>query len=219
LIQAWHDDLLEGGNVGVALGFKRFGLGKEALKKGEGLKAGPLWMGIRLGQKEGLDYYLQTYMKGACLLHSLRWLLRDLETGSDARFWELLADFVRTFWGEDPSTADFQKVAEKHYGASLNWFFKQWIYGAAIPTYHWEYRAIPAASGNFVEVSVQQENVPPDFRMPVPIAIEYEDGTRETQRVWVDHNGGRLSFPPRTVRVKQVVFNEGNAVLCRAKGR
>jgi hypothetical protein len=163
LIQAWHDDLLEGGNVGVALGFKRFGLDKEALKKGQGLKAGPLWMGIRLGQKDGLDYYLQTYMKGACLLHSLRWLLRDLETGSDAKFWRFLADFVHTYWGADPSTADFQKVAEKHYGDSLDWFFNQWIYGAAIPTYRWEYRVATADSGEAVQVLIQQKT-PANFR-------------------------------------------------------
>jgi aminopeptidase N len=155
LIEAWRDDLLEGGNVGVALGFKRFGLGKEALKKGEGLAAGPLAMGVRLGQKQAVDYYLQTYLKGAYLLHSLRWLLRDLETGSDAKFWQFLADFARTYWGADPSTQDLQRVAEKHFGGSLDWFFKQWVYGMAIPTYRWQYRLAPADSGSAVEISVQ----------------------------------------------------------------
>ncbi|MCI0697080.1 hypothetical protein L0337_34380 [candidate division KSB1 bacterium] len=217
LLEAWRDDLLEGGNVGVALGFKRFGLGKAALKKGEGLAAGPLSMGLRLGQKHALDYYLQTYLKGAYLLHSLRWLLRDLKTGSDARFWEFLADFARTYWGGDPSTQDLQNVAEKHFGGSLDWFFRQWVYGMAIPTYRWEYRLVPADSGSAVEISVQQEEVPPDFRMPVPVMVEYADGVRVTQRFWVDHHGGELAFSPRTAGVKRVVFNEGNAVLCRVK--
>ncbi len=219
LLEAWRDDLLEGGNVGVALGFKRFGLGKEALKKGEGLAAGPLVMGVRLGQKHALDYYLQTYLKGAYLLHSLRWLLRDIETGSDAGFWQFLADFARTYWGADPSTQDLQSVAEKHFGGSLDWFFKQWIYGMAIPTYRWEYRVVPVDSGNKVEISVQQEDVPPDFRMPVPVMVEYEDGVRVTQRVWVDRDGSDLAFAPRTTGVKQVVFNAGNAVLCRMRGK
>lgn len=217
LIESWRDDLLEGGNVGVALGFKRFGLGKEALKKGEGLAAGPLWMGARLGQKHALDYYLQTYLKGAYLLHSLRWLLRDIETGSDAKFWGFLADFARTYWGADPSTQDLQSVAEKHFGGSLDWFFKQWVYGMAIPTYRWEYRIVPADSGSAVEISVQQEDVPPDFRMPVPIAVEYADGVCVTQRAWVDHRGSKLLFSTRKAGVKRVVFNEGNAVLCRVK--
>lgn len=217
LLEAWRDDLLEGGNVGVSLGFKRFGLGKAALKKGEGLAAGPLSMGLRLGQKHALDYYLQTYLKGAYLLHSLRWLLRDLETGSDVRFWEFLADFARTYWGADPSTQDLQNVAEKHFGGSLDWFFKQWVYGMAIPTYHWEYRLAPTDSGSAVEISVRQEDVPPDFRMPVPVMVEYADGTRVTQRLWVDRDGGELAFSLRAAGVKRVVFNEGNAVLCRVK--
>ncbi|MGH7601371.1 MAG: M1 family metallopeptidase, partial [bacterium] len=217
LIEAWRDDILEGGNVGVALGFKRFGLGKEALKKGEGLAAGPLVMGARLGQKHALDYYLQTYLKGAYLLHSLRWLLRDLETGSDAKFWQFLADFARAYWGADPSTQDLQSVAEKHFGDGLDWFFKQWVYGMAIPTYRWEYRIVQADSGNAVQISVQQEEVPPDFRMPVPVAVEYADGTQISRQVWVNNNGGHLSFPSRAVGVKRVVFNDGNAVLCRVK--
>jgi hypothetical protein len=219
LIRAWHDDLLEGGNVGVALGFKRFGFSKAALKKGEGLAAGPLAMGVRLGQKNALDYYLQTYLKGAYLLHSLRWLLRDLETGSDAKFWQLLADFARTYWGADPSTQDLQKVAEKHFGGSLDWFFAQWVYGTAIPTYRWEYRAIATDSGNTVIISVKQQEVPPDFRMPVPVAVEYADGARVAGRVWVDHRGGNFSFPPREAGVKRVLFNDGNAVLCRVKDK
>jgi hypothetical protein len=219
LLQSWRDDLLEGGNVGVSLGFKRFGLSKEALKKGEGLAAGPLAMGVRLGQKQALDYYLQTYLKGAYLLHSLRWLLRDLETGSDAKFWQFLADFASTYWGADPSTQDLQKIAEKHFEGSLDWFFKQWIYGMAIPTYRWQYRVVQGDSGNKVEISVQQEEVPPDFRMPVPVAVEYADGTRVTRRLWVARDGGNHIFPPRASSVKRVVFNEGNAVLCRMKGK
>ncbi|MDZ7344424.1 MAG: M1 family aminopeptidase, partial [candidate division KSB1 bacterium] len=164
LIEAWRDDLLEGGSVGVALGLKRFGLGREALKKSEGMAAGPLWMGIRLGQKEPLDYYIQTYMKGAYVLHMLRWLLRDLDTGSDAKFWKLLTDFISTSRGADPSTRDFQKVAEKNYGASLDWFFQQWIYDTEVPTYLWRYRVTPTDSGDHVEFSVQQEKVPPSCR-------------------------------------------------------
>ena len=102
---------------------------------------------------------------------------------------------------------------------ALDWFFKQWIYGMAIPTYRWSQQVKATVSGNLVQILIQQKDAPPDFRMPVPITIEYEDGTGESRRVWVDHHGGKLSFSLRTVGVKQVVFNEGNAVLCRVKGK
>jgi hypothetical protein len=219
LIKAWREDLLEGGSIAVTLGLQRFGLGKDALKKSEGMAAGPLYMGIRLGQKEALDYYLQTYIKGAYVLHTLRWLLRDLETGGDAKFWQLLSDFGQTHWGADPSTRDFQKIAEKHYGASLDWFFNQWIYDTAVPTYRWQSEVTVTDSGNVVKLFVQQEEVPRDFRMPVPVAVEYDDGVRVIRRVWVDRHGGQLRFPPRAAGVKRVVFNEGEAVLCRVRGR
>lgn len=214
LIQSWHDDLLEGGHVGVELGLQRFGLGKDALRKGEGLAAGPLWLGVRLGQKDQLDYYLATYRKGAYVVHSLRWLLRDLTTGSDAKFWALLADYVQTYWGADPTTSDLQRVAEQHYGAPLDWFFQQWVYGMAIPTYQWTQQTL---SSNALQIRIQQEDTPPDFRMPIPIAVEYADGVKVRQRVWVDHNGGQYTFPPRAAAVKKVEFNEGQAVLCRVK--
>ncbi|MCG3118442.1 MAG: hypothetical protein ALAOOOJD_00647 [bacterium] len=171
-------------------------------------------MGIRLGQKDDLDYYLATYRKGAYIVHSLRWLLRDLATGSDAKFWALLADFVQTHGGADPTTSDLQKIAEKHYGAPLDWFFQQWVYGMAIPTYHWTQQTF---SGNALHLAIKQEEVPPEFRMPIPIAVEYADGVKVRQRVWVDHQGGQYTFPPRAAAVKKVEFNEGHAVLCRVK--
>ncbi len=217
LIQAWRDDLLEGGHIGVTLGLKRFGFAKNALKYSEGLAAGPLWLGVRLGQKDDMDYYLATYRKGAFVVHSLRWLLRDLDTGSDERFWAFLTDFVQTYRGADPSTLDLQKTAEKHFGAPLDWFFKQWVYGMAIPTYRWTQQVQATAAGTIVSISVQQERVPPDFRMPVPITVEYNDGVKITKRVWVDRQGAQLTFRPRHARVKKVVFNAGNAVLCRLK--
>jgi hypothetical protein len=217
LIQSWRDDLLEGGHVGVALGLRRFGLGNEELRKSEGLSAGPLWLGIRLGQKDELDYYLATYRKGAYLVHSLRWLFRDLATGSDAKFWKFLSDFSQTFWGADPTTRDLQRVAEKHFGASLDWFFKQWVYGTAIPAYRWSHQKITTEAGKAVQISIQQEEVPPDFRMPVPVAVEYADGVKLSERIWVDRHGGQFTFAPRAAGMKRVLFNDGNAVLCRVK--
>lgn len=236
MLQAWNNDLLNRGNVGVSIGMQRFGFSKQALRKSEGEKAGPVWMGVRLGQKEPLDYYMQTYEKGAYVLHMLRWLLRDLGTDSDQRFWALLADFLRRYQAAEPASADFQKIAESHYGASLDWFFQQWIFATDIPTYTWSYTILPAAleqptspvglpvasfgveprqEAQLVRVQVRQENVPPHFEMPIPITVEYADGVRDTRRVLVNHEGGVLEFPAYPAKVTRVLFNTGNAVLCR----
>ena len=235
LLEAWRDDILDGGHIGVSLGMQRFGLGKEALRRAEGMKAGPLWLGFRLGQNEALDYYTHVYEKGAYVLHMLRWLLRDLETDSDAKFWNMLADFLRQYQGREPATEDFQRVAEQHYGAALDWFFQQWIYRNEAPTYHWSYEIVeaprtpqigmPVAKGeeeggateHVLRVKAKHEGVSRDFKMPVPVLIEYLDGVRETQRVWVTHEGGELEVALRSAKVSSVAFNRGNAVLGRAK--
>ncbi|MDZ7266469.1 MAG: M1 family aminopeptidase [candidate division KSB1 bacterium] len=233
ILQAWSNDLLEQGNVGVSIGMQRFGFSKEALRKSEGLRAGPIAMGVRLGQREALDYYMQTYEKGAYVLHMLRWLLRDLDTGDDSRFWNLLADFLRVHRDGEPATRDFQRLAEQHYGAPLTDFFRQWIHHNHVPRYHWRHEIItvpatlpaglpvarPAPSSGkpeyIVRVHVRQQDVPPDFNMPVPVTVEYADGFTLTRRVQVSHEGGLLEFPAYPARVSRVVFNTGNAVLCR----
>jgi hypothetical protein len=235
LLAAWRDDILDGGHVGVSLGMQRFGLGKEALRKAEGKKAGPLWLGYRLGQNEAVDYYTQVYEKGAYVLHMLRWLLRDLETDSDAKFWNMLADFLRQYQSREPSTEDFQRAAEEHYGAPLDWFFKQWIYRNETPAYRWSYEiaaepepaqvglpvaqgaAAPIAATPVLRLKVKQEGVSRDFKMPVPVLIEYYEGEPETRRVWVTHEGGELHAPLRSAKVKRVSCNRGDAVLGRVK--
>lgn len=233
LLEAWRDDILEGGHIGVSLGMQRFGLGKSALRNTEGMKAGPLWLGFRLGQKEVLDYYMQVYEKGAYVLHMLRWLLRDLETGSDAAFWNMLADFLNEYNEREPSTEDFQRVAERHYGEPLDWFFRQWIFRTEAPAYRWSYALVsapatqplglPIAKGGMessmqkqvLRLQVQQEGVSADFMMPVPIRIEYVDGVRELHRVPVQQNSPPFEIPLRPVAVKEVEFNTGHAVLAR----
>ncbi len=235
ILEAWRDDILDGGHIGVSLGMQRFGLGKNALRNAEGMKAGPLWLGFRLGQNEALDYYTHVYEKGAYVLHMLRWLLRDLQTDSDAKFWNVLADFLQQYRNHEPSTADFQRVAEQHYGAPLDWFFQQWIFRNEAPAFHWSYTiapepaapqlGMPVAKGEVehfgteqvLRVKVQHDGVSKDFKMPVPVTIEYIDGTREAHRIMVTSEGGELELSVRTKSVRRVEFNTGNAVLARSK--
>ena len=67
------------------------------------------------------------------------------------------------------------------------------------------------------ELQAQHEVVTPDFKMPVPVLIEYLDGSRETHRMWVTREGGELEVSLRSAKVSSVVFNRGSAVLGRVK--
>jgi aminopeptidase N len=64
-----------------------------------------------------------TFQKGAWVLHMLRHVMGDEE------FSRSLKAYVKTFSYKSASTEDFEAVCEKEYGRSLDWFFKEWIYG------------------------------------------------------------------------------------------
>src|SRR5439155_221504 len=82
------------------------------------------------------------------------------------------------------STADFQRIVEQHAGLSMDWFFQQWVYGTAIPTYRVAYKTEPAGNGQYrVKLRVAQEGVPDDFRTYVPVALDL--GNNRVARVWV----------------------------------
>ena len=53
-------------------------------------------MGYRLNSSDTpMDYRLLVYEKGAFILHMIRMMLADLETGNDHRFRELMRQFRR----------------------------------------------------------------------------------------------------------------------------
>ncbi len=140
-------------------------------------KVGPIWLGPRLirgGTDE--DYQVIVYQKGAWILHMLRNLFLDLRTLDDGRFLSMLKDLHRSYRGKELSTEAFQSHVEEHAGIDLDWFFEQWVYGSAIPTYRVSYRGEPAEGGGYrVTARLRQENVPEDFRM-------YSTGVRQLRR-------------------------------------
>ena len=57
---------------------------------------------------------------------------------------------------------------------TLNWFFKEWVYGSDMPKYAFEYSLTPGANGQFVMTGhLTQSEVSSDFRMIVPIYMEF----------------------------------------------
>ena len=79
----------------------------------------------------------------------------------------------RAIEGKRASTADFRRVVERHTGADMGWFFDQWVYGTALPTYRVAYRTEPMEDGQFrVRLQVQQEGVPDRFLMYVPVTLD-----------------------------------------------
>lgn len=218
LITAWRDDLLSAGNVGVGLGLKRFGFSKEALKNSDIERAGPVYLGQRLGQKVGAEYYLLVYEKGAYILHMLRRYLIDDHTGSDARFWQLLRTFLATYAGRAASSMDFIRSVAKSAGEDLTWFFDQWLFASAIPAYKFTHRVDgTAADGYYLRGTATQEGGGAAFRSFVPVEISFPGGRVARERLLFNGHQHAFEFGPYPERPEKVEFNPDHAILARSK--
>jgi hypothetical protein len=144
--------------------------------------AGPLWMGERLiSFRNAGAYNAVVYRKGGYVLQMLRYLMWDPKDG-DKYFREMMQDFVATYLNRNASTEDFQSVVEKHMRPAMdmgdhtmNWFFRQWVYGTTVPKYKLDYTLTPQADGKvLLKAALTQSEVTPDFVMPVPLYLDFD---------------------------------------------
>ncbi|MEP7324583.1 MAG: M1 family aminopeptidase [Gemmatimonadota bacterium] len=180
----------------------------------------PIWLGHRVAREGHAENYNDiVYQKGAWVLHMLRMLTLDLQTMKEDRFTNIMRDFYRTYHSSRASTEDFRRVVERNVGTDMGWFFNQWVYNSAIPTYRVAWRSEPQPDGQFkVRLRVQQEKVPEDFIMYVPVTIDL--GGNRVARVRVKITGAvsevllpvTLPSQPRSVK-----FNDMQGVLAEVK--
>lgn len=139
-------------------------------------KAVPIGLGVRAAESWRGNYQLQTYKKGAWVIHMLRNMMLDLRTMNEDRFSAMMRDFYVTHRGKRASTLDFQRVVESHFGRPMDWFFDEWVYGTAVPTYTFAWSEVQDSAGYAVRVRVRQTDVPETFGMYVPVLIKLEQG-------------------------------------------
>ncbi|MGB6386924.1 MAG: M1 family aminopeptidase [Terriglobales bacterium] len=158
-------------------------------RNAEGFRAidvGPLTMGYRANSsRTGSDITRRLiYPKGAYILHMIRMMMWDRRTG-DQNFIATMHDFVQTYSGRSATTEDFKAMMEKHMTPDmdmegnhrLDWFFNEYVYGTALPTYKLAYTFDKDANGDVVfGLKVTQSGVDDKFRMIVPIYLELADG-------------------------------------------
>jgi len=158
-------------------------------KNKEGFRAidvGPVTMGYRLSNsKTGVSIARDLiYPKGAYVLHMIRMMMWDQKAG-DQNFKALMQDFVNTYRGKSATTEDFKAMVEKHMTPEMDaqgnhrmdWFFNEYVYGTALPSYNVAYSFDKDASGDVVlNFKLSQAGVDDHFVMLVPIYLELADG-------------------------------------------
>jgi hypothetical protein len=142
---------------------------------------GPVTQGYRLnsGKTGGVARYL-IYPKGAYILHMLRMMMYEAKTG-DARFQEMMKDFIKTNFNQDVSTEDFKNAVEKHMTREMNvdrngrmdWFFNEYVYGTEMPSYRFDYQI---NSDGSLTGKITQSGVSNNFAMLVPLYADFGKG-------------------------------------------
>lgn len=185
-------------------------------------EAGPITEGWRLSTaKTPAGGYL-IYPKGGYVLHMLRMSMYDWSSKDpDARFIGMMKDYTSTYGGKFASTADFQKVVERHMVPAMNatgngkmdWFFNQWVYGTDVPRYVADLKVETAGEETRIHGSIRQEGVAKDFRALVPIYVEM--GKNEQARVGMVAMVGESSVP---VDMKLKLPKKARKALLNAHG-
>ncbi len=149
------------------------------------IDVGPVTMGVRLStQKTGFDIYQNlVYPKGAYILHMIRMMMWTPKEG-DERFKATMHDFVSTYRLKAATTEDFKAIVEKHMSPQMDldgngrmdWFFNQYVYGTDLPAYHFDGQATETDTGTSLHYKLTQSGVSPNFKMLVPIYLEFTDG-------------------------------------------
>ncbi|HJP92781.1 MAG TPA: carboxypeptidase regulatory-like domain-containing protein [Pyrinomonadaceae bacterium] len=143
---------------------------------------GPVTQGYRLNSgKTGAIAQSLIYPKGAYILHMLRMMMYQQGKGGDARFQEMMKDFVKTYFNKQVSTEDFKAIVEKHMTKEMNvdnsgkmdWFFNEWVYGTQVPAYKLQYNVTP---DGMLSGKLTQSGVSDDFIMLVPIYVDMGKG-------------------------------------------
>jgi len=146
--------------------------------------------------------------KSIWVIHMLRHIV--LREQSEAAFTMLLDELLAEFRSKPISTFDLKKLAEKHVGKSLDWFFDDWVFGTGVPTFTLTFKIDAAAGGFAITGDISQSGVPDAFELPVPL---YADD-RFLGNVQVSNGSGEFRFVTRT-RPQQVLMDPQKTILTR----
>jgi len=155
--------------------------------------------------------------KGVWLLHMLRFLMYDLEQGTEQRFLRFLQEFAMTCRTGKFTNKDFVDLAEKHYGQPLDWFFQQWLYGRNLPQFKVEYKINGKGDEYFIDVKVETKGVDPHFTTTVAMRVVGASGDQTYLRETVSGAHTEFTLGPFASKPKEFVFNEFYSVLSKDK--
>jgi aminopeptidase N len=159
-----------------------------------------------------------TYMKGACMVHQLRYVL------GDSVFLEVLKSYCNdtTFRFQSATIGDLMKVVNRVSGNDYNWFFHDWVFQPNHPKYKNSYDLVQNGGNSWTVrcITKQTQVNPAFFRIVLTFRIVFTDSSTADIRVMNDSNNQlftwnfgkepvRLVFDPDT----NIMLKEGTTNL------
>jgi len=132
-------------------------------------------------------------------------------------------DFASTFAHQSVSTEQFKWMVEKHMKPEMDlegnrlmdWFFREWVYGAELPSYHLDYWLAKGDNGKPVlQGKLTQSGVSETFRMRVPVYVKFASKPVPIGYLNLtgNHTGEfRAALPEEP---KKVLLNANYDILC-----
>ena len=118
------------------------------------------------------------YNKGPLVLHMLRKLVGDEDFG------RILKKLLTDYRGQAISTADIEAVSETVVGASMDWFFNQWIRSAGIPELRFTYDLTPRDGKILFTGRLEQADPSNPKALFVPLKLQFP-GDRQSELQWL----------------------------------
>jgi aminopeptidase N len=131
------------------------------------------------------DYSI-TYLKGACVLHQLRYVL------GDSMFFAVMQAYATdpALKFHSATIQDFNDKVNLLTGEDYDWFFNEWIFQPNHPIYKNTYMFTDLGNGQWQVdfLAKQVQTNAPFFKMPLEVSIHFIDGTDSVFRVMNDYN-------------------------------
>lgn len=162
-----------------------------------------------------VDFYNRTdarnssavYVKGASVLHMLRFIL------GDALYHETIRHYGEAHKFDVVETQDLMRAVKDVTGENLDWFFEEWVFLAGHPNFKvtksWD--KSPGTLHLKVEQTQKTGDLVPVFRTPVDIEITW-DGGQAVHRVMIEQATQDFYFQVPS-EPKMVVFDKGDWIL------
>lgn len=145
-----------------------------------------------------------SYQKGACVLHALRY-----EMG-DSLFWQSIRTYYQQFQHQNAVTEDFQRVVEQVSGKNWAWFFKQWLYKAGHPKIKttWEFDK----KSKQVKIKIAQKQADMFIFSPELCVYGYNGELIYKEKVFLKERETTLILPIQE-EVQKVIIDPENWIL------